>query len=98
MVECGSFQCEYVVSLLVCVARAEHAGQVHRVVPQRDHAAGSMAAALPARRLYTLQGAYHPLYASINPYFHTPCTFFYHVCCNAFNNTQGLLMYNDLTF
>ncbi|XP_073967535.1 uncharacterized protein [Choristoneura fumiferana] len=36
--------------------QAQHAGQVHRVVPQRDHAAGAVAAALPARRLHSLQG------------------------------------------
>lgn len=40
------------------VRRAQHARQVHRVVPQRDHAAGAVAAALPARRLHALQGIY----------------------------------------
>lgn len=45
--------------------RTEHAGQVHRVVPQRDHAAGAVAAALPARRLHPLQGTQYFTHAHI---------------------------------
>lgn len=49
--------CRVVLSRGSCrVRRAQYAGQVHRVVPQRDHAAGAVAAPLPAWRLHTLQG------------------------------------------
>lgn len=38
------------------VRRAQHARQVHSVVPQRDDAAGAVAAAVPVGRLHALQG------------------------------------------
>lgn len=63
----------------VCVARAEYAGQVHRMVPQRDHATGPVATALPARRLHALQGVYHsyvppaPLRPAALPLYHFGC-------------------------